>query len=79
MNLVPRATVLLCWSHLLTTQLPCTSSATCWMQRSTAVESVPGVNKPIRLANGITLTRGEERNDGKNKMEKSMYKYFNFR
>lgn len=42
--------------RLFTTQLPWTSSATCWMQRSTAVESVPEASSPIRLANGITLT-----------------------
>lgn len=45
-----------CHPHLFTTQLPWTSSATCWMQRSTAVESVPEASSPIRVANAITLT-----------------------
>lgn len=33
------------------------------MQRSTAVESVPEASRPIRLANGITLTKDERRHD----------------
>lgn len=45
-----------CRAHLFTTQFPCTNSATCWMQRSAAVESVPEASRPIRLANWITLT-----------------------
>lgn len=40
-----------CETHLFTTQFPWTNSATCWMHRSTEVESVPEANRPIRLAN----------------------------
>lgn len=55
-------------SHLFTTQFPWTSSATCWMQRRAEVESVPEASRPMRLANGITLTEDGKRHGQSNWM-----------
>lgn len=43
-------------TYLFTTQLPWTSIATFWMPRRTAMESVEGPRRLIKLAKGMTFT-----------------------